>query len=68
MRRGLARGGFSIGVVPMPRDDKFSGLEFDWLGVDQNGYVAAFISWGGRPLPAGVARHLDEVDVAMKRI
>src|SRR5215472_549572 len=52
----------------MPRTDRFVGLEFDWLGVDQHGHVAAFISWGWGPLPVGVDQHLDEVNAAMERV
>jgi len=52
----------------MPRDDEFVGFEFDWLGVDQHDFVAAFIAWGGGMLPAGVAQHADEVNTAMEHI
>ena len=52
----------------MPRTDQFAGFEFDWLGVDQHGHVAVFISWGWSPLPVGIDQHLDEVDAAMERI
>ena len=44
------------------------GLEFDWLGVDQHGHVAVFISWGWGPLPMSADQHLDEVDAAVERI
>jgi len=43
-------------------------FEFDWLGVDRRGHVAAFITWGEGLFPAGVAQHIDEVDAAAKRI
>ena len=52
----------------MPRTDQFVGFEFDWLGVDQHGHVAVFISWGWGPLPVGIDQHLDEVDAGMERI
>ena len=45
-----------------------SRIRVDWLGVDQHGHVAVFISWGWGPLPVGIDQHLDEVDAAMERI
>ena len=44
------------------------GIEFDWLGVDRHGHVAAFSTAGYGPVPVEVNQHHADVDVALDQI
>jgi hypothetical protein len=52
----------------MPRAHPRWGIEFDWLGVDRQGYVAVFTTAGYGPVPVDVNQHLAEVDAALDRV
>jgi hypothetical protein len=51
----------------LPRDHPLRGREFDWLGIDCHGHVAAFSNAGYGPLPETVTEHLADVDAALER-
>ena len=44
------------------------GIEFDWLGVDDQGHVAVFTTAGYGPVPEDVNQHLADVDAALDRV
>jgi hypothetical protein len=47
---------------------EFSGLEFDWLACDQDGFVATFSSAGFGPVPDAAIQIVDSLDEALDRI
>jgi hypothetical protein len=47
---------------------EFSGLEFDWLACDQDGFVGTFSSAGFGPVPDAAIQIADSLDEALDRI
>jgi hypothetical protein len=52
----------------MPRAHPRWGIEFNWLGVDQHGHVAVFVTAGYGAVPVEVNQHAADVDRALDQL
>ena len=52
----------------MTEDHPRWGIEFEWIAVDQAGYVGVFSTEGYGPSPADALREVDRFDAAIDAI